>query len=99
MSPFSKRLLSKSKKIVEKFIDPVDDQIQPINIDGNTANTIESMITSDEITLELFNQAQKEIETIVNTSIMPKFMNSDIFREKVDPIIKLNIIYYRGTYY
>jgi hypothetical protein len=97
MSPYSKRLLSKSKQIIEKFIDPVDGvQIQPINIDGNTTNTIKSNIIDEQVTLELFNQAVKEIETIVNTSIIPKFLNSDIFRDKVDPLIKLSITYYRG---
>jgi hypothetical protein len=98
MSPYSKRLLSKSKQIIEKFIDPVDGvQIQPINIDGNTTNTIKSNIIDEKVTLELFNQAVKEIETIVNTSIIPKFLNSDIFRDKVDPLIKLSITYYRET--
>lgn len=99
MSPYSKRLLSKSKQIIEKFIDPVDGvQIQPINIDGNTTNTIKSNIIDEKVTLELFNQAVKEIETIVNTSIIPKFLNSDIFRDKVDPLIKLSITYYRGMF-
>lgn len=66
-----------ARSIYDDFVDPGTHG--QINIDDSTKKAIQSRIKNGPYDINLFDEAEQEIEMLLNMDIMTKFMKSDAF--------------------